>query len=295
MNISRYYRSRALFLLAVAACVSMAWFGSHAAGVPYYPCFQMSLFQQPSAAWTLAVIAVLTILGTIVGQLIAGCVREEAGFVAGLLGLLGISMRGGTIRSVYQAAQSPAIFNQLALEAALYALLALVLWLALRFVTGSPSAPAFLRRSQATKSTPFPIAATSILCQTVACLLLMYVLGRSDTKGQARGSIAVASLGSTMAARLLFPLPSSAIYWPAPLLVAILGYLANGMDPAGLETADLTGRFASLAQALPLDYLAVGPAAAIIGYWLSETWTSTSPSSPHKSADTDQSDPTPVA
>ena len=277
MNISRYYRSRGLFLLAVASCVSMAWFGSRAVGVPWYESFQMSLFQQPSVAWTLGVIAVLTILGTIVGQLIAGGIRVEAGFVAGLLGLLGLSMRGGTIRSVYQAAQSPAVFHQLAMEMAIYGVLATLLWLALRFVMDSPSAPAFLRRPPPPKSPPLPIVATSIVCQTVACLLLMYILGRSDTKGQAIGSVVAASLLSTMAVRMLFPLPTSAIYWPAPLVAGIIGYLVNGLDPAGLEIADLTGRFAPLAQALPLDYLAAGPSAAIIGYWLSESWTRTTP------------------
>ncbi len=277
MNISRYYRSRGLFLLAVVSCMSMTWFGSRAAGVPWYESFQMSLFQQPSAAWTLGVIAVLAILGTIVGQLIAGGIREEAGFVTALLGLLGLSLRGGTIRSVYQAAQSPAIFHQLATEMAIYAVLAGILWFALRFVTGSPSAPAFLRQPQhREKSSPLPIVATSILCQTVACLLLMYILGRSDTKGQAIGSVVVASLLSTMAVRMLFPLPGSAIYWPAPLLAGIIGFLANGLDPASLEIADLSGRFAPLAQALPLDYLAAGPSAAIIGYWLSEGWTGSS-------------------
>lgn len=278
MNISRYYRSRGLLLLAVASCMSMAWFGSRAAGVPWYESFQMSLFQQPSVAWTLCVIAILATLGIIVGQLIAGGIREEAGFVTALLGLLGLSMRGGTIRSVYQAAQSPAVFQQLAMELAIYGVLAAVLWFALRFVMHSPSAPAFLRQQhRKEKNSPLPIVATSILCQTVACLLLMYILGRSDTKGQAIGSVVVASLLSTMAVRMLFPLPSSAIYWPAPLLAGIIGYLANGLDPAGLATADLTGRFAPLAQALPLDYLAAGPSAAIIGYWLSESWTGTTP------------------
>ena len=277
MNISRYYRVRGLFLLAVACCISMAWFGSRAAGIPWYESFQMSLFQQPSAAWTLGVIAVLAILGAIVGQLIAGGIREEAGFVAALLGLLGISMRGGTIQSVYQAANSPAIFRQLALEVALYALLAAVLWLALRFVTDSPSAPAFLRRPPPPKNPPLAIAAASILCQTVACLLLLYILGRADSKGQAIGSVALASLASTLALRLLFPLPNAAIYWPAPLLAAALGYLVNTLDPSGLETANLSGHFARLAQALPLDHLAAGPAAAIIGYWLSQGWAGASP------------------
>lgn len=291
MNISRYYRVRGLFLLAVACCISMAWFGSRAAGVPWYESFQMSLFQQPSAGWTLGVIVVLAILGLIVGQLIAGGIREEAGFVAALLGLLGVSLRGGTIRSVYQAANSPAVFRQLAMEVALYALLATVLWIALRFVTDSPSAPAFLRRPQPPKNPPLAIVATSILCQTVACLLLMYVLGRSDSKAQAIGSVAIASLLSTMAVRLLFPLPNSAIYWPAPLLAAVLGYLANGMDPAGLETATLTGRFAPLAQALPLDYLAAGPSFAIIGYWLSQGWSDASVTGVQKPA---QDDPSPA-
>lgn len=293
MNISRYYRSRGLFLLAVASCISMAWFGSRAAGVPWYESFQMSLFQQPSAAWTLGVIVVLAILGTIVGQLIAGGIRVEAGFVAGLLGLLGLSMRGGTIRSVYQAARSPAVFHQLALEMAIYGLLALALWIALRLLADSPSAPAFLRRPTPPKNPPLPIVATSVLCQTVACLLLMYILGRSDTKGQAIGSVAAASLLSTMGVRMLFPLPNSGIYWPAPLLAGVIGYLANGLDPAGLEIANLTGRFAPLAQALPLDYLAAGPSAAIIGYWLSEGWTgaSTAPS-PAPAQSTGKSDST---
>jgi hypothetical protein len=273
MSISRYYFSRVVFLLAVAACISMSWFGSRAAGVPWYESFQMSLFQQPSVLWTLGVIGLLALLGVIVGQLIAGGIRREAGFVVGLLGLVGLSVRGGTIQSVYQAAESAAIFRALALELCLYAVLATILWIGLSWFVGSSLAPAFLRCEQASKRSPLPVVACSVLCQSVALLLMMYVLGRSGAKGQAIGSVALASLVSTMAVRGLFPLPNSAIYWPAPLLVGVIGYLANGFDPSGLETARLSGNFASLGQALPLDYLAVGPAAAVIGYWLSQDWT----------------------
>lgn len=284
MNISRYYRSRGLFLLAVVCCICMTWFGSRAAGVPYYPGFQMALFQQPSIGLTLGVITILAILGAIVGELIAGGIREEAGFAAGLLGLLGLSLRGGTIRSVYQAATSPAVFGQLAAELAIYAVFAAVLWLALRWFVGSAMAPAFLRRQQPLHRPAAAMAALSILCQTVACVLLMYLIGRSDAKWQAIGSVAAASILSTMAVRMTFSLPNPAVYWPAPLLAGIIGYLAGHWDPAGLETADLTGRFASLARALPIDWFAAGPAGAIIGYWLSHGWTTEAAKAPSQDA-----------
>lgn len=65
------------------------------------------------------------------------------------------------------------------------------------------------------------------------------------------------------------PVPSSIWYWAGPLMVGLVGYLLvfTGQDPQ-LVVGNPSGTFAALARPLPMDYASVGPAGALLGYWM---------------------------
>jgi hypothetical protein len=153
---------------------------------------------------------------------------------------------------------------------AIYTALAAALWFAMRWWRGSRFVPEHLVRRESIPDFPPHVLVTSIVCQTVACFLLLYVFGRSDLKGQAIGAAAAAGALSVIGVRLIMPLPGAGPYWLAPLLAATLGYLVNYLSPAGVETAHLAGPFASLARALPVDHLVAGPSAAVVAYWYTQ-------------------------
>jgi hypothetical protein len=103
----------------------------------------------------------------------------------------------------------------------------------------------------------------------LATTLILSLLCQSDAKNQAFASVGFASLCGTLLAYPSFPCRPSFWFWISPLAVGVLGYaLAAAGQDGSLATASPQGFFAGLSRPLPLDYASVGPAGAIIGYWM---------------------------
>jgi len=90
-------------------------------------------------------------------------------------------------------------------------------------------------------------------------------------------AVFVASLLATLLAYSFAPVRPSVWFWMGPLVVGVIGYASGyvnwGRGGPSLWKAGLaSGFFAPLARPLPLDYASLGPAGAILGYWVSRGW-----------------------
>jgi hypothetical protein len=110
---------------------------------------------------------------------------------------------------------------------------------------------------------------TAAITQTVATAVFLMFLCQSEAKNQALASVGIASFLGALIAYKYAPGRPSFWYWSGPLIVGVIGYAlaAMGQD-TGLATGNPTGTFAALARPLPLDYASVGPAGAMLGYWM---------------------------
>jgi hypothetical protein len=105
--------------------------------------------------------------------------------------------------------------------------------------------------------------------QAAAMMAIMILLCRSDSKTQVLASVGISSaLASAMAVQLV-KVRESFWLWIAPLAVALFGYLFSAFHADGWQIGLLHGPLAALARPLPLDYLSMGSAGAIFGYWMS--------------------------
>ncbi|MDP9174538.1 MAG: hypothetical protein M3O30_11820 [Planctomycetota bacterium] len=272
---------RARIGLIIAALVSCAIFiiGSRWLEVPPLLGFDGSLFREDSPVAALLSVAVLLFVTTVVGTVIAGRVRFEAGLFAAALGMMCISLRGGTMQAVLLEVNGAAgvyytmFLELLALGAILVGLWAMLVALGkANFVIPAPE-PAFVDTNA-----PEPLAPggdltgnlIALATQVVATIILMMFLCQSEAKDQVLASTALASILGTYVAYMGFPTRPSIWFWTGPLIVGLIGYLIAGAGQnTDLAIGSSQGAFAALARPLPLDYASVGPAAAMLGYWMS--------------------------
>jgi hypothetical protein len=268
--------ARIALAVACAANCAIFWHGSRWFAVPMFPKLDGSLFLQASPATAIGVVAVLLAVTTLVGTILAGAVRFEAGLFAAALGLAVVSLRSGTMQSVlFEAGGNSAVYVILAAELAGLLVLMCAMW-TLLWLLGR----ARLVRPPVSKDASdvpaehvddlAPISNVgATLTQVVATAILIMFFCQTEMKDQVLTSVAVASLGGTFVSYMCFPTRPSVWYWVGPVLVGLIGYglAASGQD-AQLGIGMPVGFFAALARPLPLDYASVGTAGAILGYWL---------------------------
>jgi len=103
----------------------MFWWLGQTLHFPYR--LSASLMQQPAVAVLLMALAVVFFAATLVGLAIAGTVRFDAGIFCACLGMMVLSLRGGTMRDVLFQASDRNVFWMLAVEAGV---LGLIIWCA---------------------------------------------------------------------------------------------------------------------------------------------------------------------
>src|SRR5215218_10247643 len=124
MIISSYQRARFLLSLGSIGSFALCWFAGAALGIPAHRGYDVSLLQQPSPALVLFVALVLTIACALLGSIIAGTIRFEAGLATAAIGLLALSLRGGEMRYTLFYSGGPQVFLTLIAELMiLYAIL----------------------------------------------------------------------------------------------------------------------------------------------------------------------------
>lgn len=271
IHLHPYQRARVLLTTAGVVCFAMFYMAARLLRVPPAPGQSVSLLQQSGAMLDLVVVLVVLIFSALIGSVIAGSIRRDAGLVAACLGLMAISVRGGTMAAVLQSATSPGVYSSMAVETVLLYLFVVLAYFALAPLRSSHYLPPDSVRDfvEPMENEPLGNKLLATTAQVMGMLILMLLLAQSPDKVQSLAAVFLASLIATAAAHTAFPVEGSIYFWIGPGIVALVGYVYAAASPG----AWLIGVPANaLASPLPLDYAAAGPAGAIMGYWWSRKW-----------------------
>jgi hypothetical protein len=263
--------AQAIVVVAVLVSWVICGFAARWLGLPELVHYDGSLLMGESPVSAVIIAAVLLLVCTLIGTVIAGCVRFEAGLFAACVGLMALSLRGGTSQSVlFEGNGSPHVYMVLTIELAILGgIIALawgMLWTIGRAGMTRPM-PEHLALEPASAEGPVA-GVTSLIAHVVAMGLLVIFLCQSQAKYQALASVFVASAAGAMIAYGISPARPSAWFWSGSLIVGLIGFIlaASGQD-TNLAVGMPQGFFAPLARPLPLDYASLGTAGAILGYW----------------------------
>jgi hypothetical protein len=261
-------RSRIILSIVCLVAFLAFWWLGRVFSIPCNYGYDVSLLAQPHRAADLLVTAALFLALLLLASLLTSSVRPEAGLFAACIGLAALSTRGGPMRCTLQGHTTPHIFLDLALELAALSLLLLIAATVMRLI-GRRIAPRQAAPGGDDLTHKFAAAAVQIFL-TVLCLL---ILAQSDAKAQVLCAVFIASWVGAAAAHTLFPLRTSLCFWTGPLVAGLLGYLvayASARGDPSLIPIGITNH--PLARPLPLDYASLGPAGALLGYWMSGKW-----------------------
>ncbi len=243
---------------------------------------------------------VLTVVASAVGSAISGPRLPEAGMFAAAVGLAGLSLHGGSAETLLVYVGGPDVTGRrslmffMAVDALLWAALMAVAWSATlivsRWLWGPPPVsvpvpPAKKNVSVKADSVVEMIGGGTLALAITTVFSLFFIwmtIARTPVAIIARGQV-IASvffglyLGA-MLARYFTGLDQVRYYMIAPLIVAligfVLGYLQVNMSWADGALADYaklaTTPPHALARPLPIEYVAVGLAGTITGFWSGE-------------------------
>ncbi len=277
--LSSYNKARSLLFIAALVCFLLFWFAAGLLGVPRYPGYEASLLLfNPLSGMLLVLVGM--VIAALIGSLIAGTIRFDAGIVAATLGVMAISVRGGRMESILLGADGPRVYIVMMVETlVLFGFIATawaVLWGLLRAgMLQDDAARDGVRNVDDSMNQQL----LAMVAQAIILALLLLLLCRTDQKPQVIAALGISSFLATIAAYQLFPVRPSVWYWCGPLLVAMIGYGLAYLDPIGWEMGKAGNTFGALARPLPLDYAGVAPAGAIVGYWMGRRWQRTQESS----------------
>ena len=243
---------------------------------------------------------VLTVVAATVGSAIAGPRLPEAGMFAAAVGLAGLALHGGSMETLLayvggtDAADRRSLMFSMVVDSVLWAALLVVSWIVVlmvsRWLWGSAAlqpAPQPASKGSAAKTGSLAdlmsggtiaLAITSI----VGLFFIWMTVARTPVaiiaRGQVIGAVFFGLYLGAMAARYFTGVDHARYYMLAPLVVALigflLGYLQAGMGwargPLAAYAQLATTPPHALARQLPIEYIAVGLAGAIAGFWSGE-------------------------
>jgi hypothetical protein len=223
--------------------------------------------------WLVAIFVLF--VGMVVVMFVSGVLgsslRPDAPVLCTCLACGVISWRGGTMQATLFAAGGPSVFFALAFEIVLLFAVLVGCWELLDAIRARTGAVSNTQPPDEESGLDEKLLAT--FTQGAAMMALMILLCRSDAKGQVLASVGISSAAGAAIAMQFVQVRSSFWLWIGPLAVALFGYLFTAFHAEGWQMGVLHGPLAALARPLPLDYLCMGPAGAIFGYWLSSTGT----------------------
>ena len=276
--LNTYQRNRLLLSLAAAAAFAMFWLAGKWFGIPEHQGYEISLALQRSPGVDFLVVGVVLCAATVVGTVIAGTVRYDAGLFAAAIGLMALSLRGGSLRYITQAASGRGVFLAMAVETAvlgaLLGIAALGLWLLER---GGRLLADELRDGVKDQGHALGDKLLALATQVGTMAVIVAVLARTDSKKQVLAAVALGSFLATLLAYSVAPVRGSVWFWAGALVCSMFGHImahfawrtAGAVD---WKTGMGGGILGGLARPLPLDYASLGTAGAILGYWMSRQW-----------------------
>ena len=258
-----------------------------------------------NALFVALLLAVMLLIATAVSSLLVHPESPHMGLFCALLGMAGLSIRGGTVHMLVEYSQQTGVFNgvsrTLAIECVQWAFILLIAEIFCRLLHKkffanmhwiTRAAPDLAGRSPdevdpgvartglrggpgAAKPEPeSPVnyaigVLLSVLISGAVAYLLLYVLLQTQAKGQVLFGCFVAFFLSTIAAYLTVPRVPMLPLLLAVLATACAAYL-YGMHMPPMYPGH-SGFFAT--RALPIDYMTAGIPGAILGYYTAFRWT----------------------
>ena len=276
--LTTYQRNRLLLLAAASCSAALFWGAGVWFGIPHYPGFEASLALQPRPALGALLVGFVLLLSVALSTAIAGTVRFDAGLFTAAIGLSALSIRGGPMRYVFQSAGGPGVMVALIVELlALFGFLGLAwygLWLLHRRGKLQPDA---LRDGLEDQDHSLNDRLIALASQVATMAVLLALFAPVDDQKQVLAAVFISAFLATLMSYTFTPVRPSVWYWAGPLVVGVIGYGAAYINwgrggPSVWKSGFAAGFLAPLARPQPLDYASLGPAGAILGYWMSRRW-----------------------
>lgn len=258
--------------LGLGTCFLMFWFAGRWFEVPYPPREAGALLLQQMPVGALLLAGVVLGACVLLATLITSTVHFDAGLACATFGLSALSIRGGLMRDNLFAANGPGIYLTMALELVILFGFVAGGWVMLRGMAGLGAVRIEPSDAGITPPEPLDQRLLATLTQVVVMAILMMILSQSDQKAQALASVGIAAFLGALGAHQFVPARPSLWFWLGPLVVGLLGYIGTYFNSSGWSIGEARGMFAPLARPQPLDYASMGPAGAIMGYWVSQRW-----------------------
>jgi hypothetical protein len=258
--------------LGCALCIVAALWLSHLLRIPGTPGLAGTVLEQPNWPMALGLCWVVIIGGSVLACFIASRVHYDAGLFCASAGAAALAVRFGTMRAALHNASSPTVFLVMAIEVvALFAAVAAA-WGVLRALMRAGFLPPEPIAFEDEPEEPLDQKLLASGAYIVLMILMMMLLSQSPAKAQALASVGIASYLAALGAHQLVPIRPSIWLVVAPVVVGVIGYMAQWMSPGAWIIADVGGFFAPLSRPIPLDYASLAPAGALLGYWTSHSW-----------------------
>jgi len=280
MSLYAYHRPRLLLLAAIVVSVLVFHFASQLFRVPAYPHYGGVLIGESNPIIATVVVAVTLVAAVLLSTLVAGTVRFDAGLFCGVIGMATLSTRSGTVGDVLRqtaGANSLVIFLHFALELVLlYAFVSIAWSILWSLHSGGLLKADEFRDGVEDTDEPLVFKISAFAMQAGVMALGMFLFAQTDAKSQVLAAIGISSFVGACIAYYMYPISPSPWLWTGPLVVGCAGYIVAYFQVSPTDTlwqtGHLTHTLAPLARPLPIDYATLGPAGAILAYWLSRRW-----------------------
>jgi hypothetical protein len=268
------WQSRLFLLVICAGAFALFWWAGGALGVSRERGFNGSLLVSPGPAGNLLVTCVLTFAAVVLGTVVAGFVRPDAGLLGAALGLVALSVRGQPVYAVlHDADGGRGAYLLMALELVLlYAFLGAAWWMLFALQRRGRLHRDTVRDGLPDVDLPANAGWTALMTHVLIMAGVVILVAQSEDKKQVLAAVAIGAFAGAFFPYWQHGARPSAWYWAGPLAVGVAGYVLAWVNPPlGTDIGrpgHPAGFLAALARPLPLDYAGAGTAGALLGYWM---------------------------
>lgn len=302
----KHWLEKAQVQATAVVAFTVMWFLGWPVVRPWDP--QGALAFIPTGDWgALAVFAALVLALAVCCAVATLSTRQAGALLAVLVGVAGLALHAKPMRALLWRAEDSAagVFAALALEAVLMGIVLGAAAIVIAIVRGifritvpkwvwSEPPEEDMSATKAEKDEalqkrgllgllmaslrPAKVKARHVL----ACLLMelavatimLVITFRSTDRGQIAFALVASFFVSALVAHQAFPVRASAACWLGPIIMAVIVFLigavaAGSPDPPIWHSALMVPEKLPLRAALPVDWLALGGAGAVGGFWLS--------------------------
>ena len=261
-------RMRLAVAVAMVLCMVACLTVSRATLVPVPAMFEASLLRQPSPVMAMLVVAISFLGCAALVSVALGRWRPEAGLFTAAVGVAVYAIRGGSMTQTLQYADGRSVFLQMLVELVLlYGVVVVAAMIGCKF-SGNRAAvtnddPEESERNSLNQNL------LAIAVQVVVMGIVLMMLGQGESKKQAMWAVGLAAYVGAVGAHWAFPIRRGEWLAMGPLFVGMVGYAMAFVRPPLIAIGIVQQ---PLATPLPLHYVSMGIAGALLGHWMSRKW-----------------------